>query len=168
MLDDQSISSYAEEEPNMWNGDEYSNADDTTISESVNNQNKRKNDASTIDNGYFCIKQKINNRRVRIEGYSSAITPGVAIRNAVTGIYETNFINNTKHAVGTPAEDLYFKVTMVLHGREPKTLFYDNIDQYERHFRTVADNETARKWHEKNFAARQVYEKRQQAYIDAY
>jgi hypothetical protein len=165
MLDDHSVQSYyEEEEPTAWNGDEYSNADDTTITESVQNKYKRK---STIieDVGRFCVKVKHNKRRIRIEGYSSSNIPGVPIRNAVTGIYETDFINRTKHAVGSIAEDLYFKVIMLLDGLgpEPRTLFYDNIDQYERHFHAVVNNDVARKWHEKNFAARQEYERQQEA-----
>jgi len=162
MLDDFSAQSFDEEDgPNMWNGDEYCDDDNSTITASIHN--KRNKTSPPVDKGYFCLKYKHNNRRVRVEGYSSAVTPGVPIRNAVTGIYETDYINSTKHAVGSIAEDLYFKVIMVLEGPEPRSLFYDNIDQYERHFHTVVNNEIARKWHDKNFAARQEYERQQEA-----
>lgn len=161
MLDDFSAQSYNEDEPNMWNGDEYTDdpivADDSTLS--TNDRSKRARRLVPVDKGYFCLKDKTKRHRIRIEGYSSSNTPGATIRNAVTGIYETNFINSTRHVVGSIDEDLYFKVIMVLDGPEPRTLFYENIDQYERHFNTTVNNDTARKWHEKNYAARQEYEK---------
>ena len=70
---------------------------------------------------------------------------GTTIRNAVTG--EKYY----GHRVGSRHEDLYLK-TRVCTGEfsEPVTLFYDSVDQYERHQHCVVDEDFR-----KRFAAKQ-------------
>ena len=53
---------------------------------------------------------------------------GSHIRNAVTG----SFYGRDK-IVGSPMEDLYFRVSHPF-GNERSKLFFDSPDQYERHF----------------------------------
>lgn len=61
---------------------------------------------------------------------------GTTIRNAVTG--EKYY----GHRVGSRHEDLYFKARDCTgEFSEPVTLFYDSVEQYERHMMTQVDNE---------------------------
>jgi len=73
---------------------------------------------------------------------------GTTIRNAVTG--EKHY----GHRVGSRHEDLYFK-TRICTGefREPVTLFYDSVEQYERHQHCVTDNACKAKFSAKQRAA---------------
>ena len=73
---------------------------------------------------------------------------GSTIRNAVTG--EKYY----GHRVGSRHEDLYFKAR-VCTGEfvEPVTLFYDSIEQYERHQYCVTDNALKAKFAAKQRAA---------------
>ncbi len=145
-------------EPEMWNDDQYASSG-SSITASVTN--RRSKEATQTDTGYFCIKYSQNKRRYRIEGYSSGKTPGAVIRNAVTGIYESDYMNNKTHTVGSTSEDLFFKVVLATDsvGSEPRTLFYESIDQYERHFNTTVKDHIAEKWREKNQLARIEYER---------
>jgi len=60
---------------------------------------------------------------------------GSTIRNAVTG--EKYY----GHRVGSRHEDLYFKARICTgEFSEPATLFYESVEQYERHQQCVADN----------------------------
>jgi len=70
---------------------------------------------------------------------------GSTIRNAVTG--EKYY----GHRVGSRHEDLYFKARICTgEFSEPATLFYESVEQYERHQQCVADNACRAK-----FAAKQ-------------
>jgi len=80
--------------------------------------------------------------------YSSGDS-GSHIRNAVTGA-----TYGGKHLVGSPMEDMYFRVGQSV-GNELKKLFFDSPDQYEKHYGStmekdvVGGNEIKRAWHEK-------------------
>jgi hypothetical protein len=143
--------------PEMWNDDQYASSE-SSITASVSN--RRFKSVPIVDKGYFSVKYAIRKHRFRLEGYSSGKIPGAVIRNAVTGIYESDYLNNRSHMVGTRSEDLFFKVTLAIShvGSEPKTLFYDSIDQYERHFNTTVKDDVAQRWREKNQFARAKYE----------
>jgi hypothetical protein len=74
---------------------------------------------------------------------------GSHIRNAVTGA-----TYGGKHIVGSPMEDMYFRVGYSV-GNELKKLFFDSPDQYEKHFGANVEkevtngNEIKRDWHAK-------------------
>ena len=123
---------------------------DSVSTASVVNKNKYV-DTRTTDPGYFCIKERINRRKVRIEGYSSSLIPGVAIRNAVTGYYETDYMGKPTARVGTSDEDRFFKVVIAINGigKNTRALFYDSISQHERHFKTKVSQSNTDKWNRK-------------------
>jgi len=103
------------------------------------------------DNGYFKIKQRMNKRDVVTEGYSSSNNPGCYIRNCVTGRYEIDRFGKKIAIVGSKDEELYYKVTLTGNGvgKEPRTLFYQSLSQYERHFKTVVAQNIRDKWNQK-------------------
>jgi hypothetical protein len=74
---------------------------------------------------------------------------GSHIRNAVTGA-----TYGGKHIVGSPMEDMYFRVGQSV-GNELKKLFFDSPDQYEKHYGANVEKEVTngveikRAWHAK-------------------
>jgi hypothetical protein len=81
--------------------------------------------------------------------YSTKYTPGARIRNAATSFYE-------KHRCGSIYEDLYFKVshaTGEFGNKDPLILFYDNPEQYERHWNIRISQESKDIWQAKYVAA---------------
>jgi hypothetical protein len=90
------------------------------------------------------MKRYINGKTIQIEFYSTVLTPGNYIRNAITG---TRF---KEYRVGSSDEYLFFKVTnCAVSNRkcgEPLTLFYDSPEQWEKHFRCEISQEEKLKW----------------------
>jgi len=80
---------------------------------------------------------------------------GTTIRNAVTG--EKYY----GHRVGSSDEDLYFKTKNCTgeFGPEPVTLFYESVEQYERHMGNKVDKEIKQKINTKQFNAGKRVEK---------
>jgi hypothetical protein len=105
------------------------------------------------DKGYYVVKRKnpasSYTEIVDVGFYVTPYTPGVTIRNALTGIYQN-------YKVGRREEDLFYKVVMATgEGRdgklsqEPNQLFYDYPEQYERHWGASVSEETKSAWYEK-------------------
>ena len=97
--------------------------------------------------GYRKIKSK---DRV-FEYFSTMPFSGCKIRDPIHGrLYD--------HTVGTPDEDLYYKVVYVGNGaKEPDHLFYDNPEQCESQLDCNINTENKREWAEKyQFALRRL------------
>ena len=115
-----------------------------SVTSEVRKRHKLIKDAKMADKGYNKMKRSINGKIVNIEFYSTVLTPGNHIRNAITG---TRF---KEYRVGSSDEYLFFKVTNCAisnrkHG-EPLTLFYDSPEQWERHFRCEISQQEKFKW----------------------
>ena len=92
-------------------------------------------------------------KRVRVEFFPTSTTPNSPIKNAITGLYQ--FGENRPFRVGTRDEDLFFTIILTTGelGQTPPTLFYDNPEQYERHFFTKLSRELKNDWENKrNYA----------------
>jgi hypothetical protein len=100
------------------------------------------------------IKDQIVPKKVNIECYSTKNTPGVTIRDAVTG---TRIADNR---VGSIKEDLFFKVklsTGEVKDNITPLLFFDSPEQYERKFGCTVDNHIKQLWRTKNTNARAYF-----------
>lgn len=99
------------------------------------------------------IKQKIPEERrefyeedkthVIVQVYETSITPGCRIRNAVTGLYYSNY------RVGSLDENRLFKVIWATghEGRkEPLFLFFSGPDEYEKHMLVSIPHEAKVEW----------------------
>ena len=86
-----------------------------------------------------------------VVAYSSSLIPGVPIRNAMTGYFETDYMGKPTARVGTKDEDQFFKVTLAINGigSNTRTLFYDSVGQYERHFKTRLSQANTDRWNKK-------------------
>ena len=64
--------------------------------------------------------------------------------------FESDYLGKPIYKVGCDNEDLFFRVSCSVNGiNEPRRLFYDNPEQYERHFKTTISPETRKIWTEK-------------------
>jgi hypothetical protein len=127
----------------------YTSQDFVTDSSSVNTDLLKKQkllDYKTLDKGYNSIKQKVNGKFIKIEFYNTNYSMGTTIRNAVTGIYQKGCY------MGTLNENLFFKVSHASaenKNKEPKFLFFDDPEQWERHFVCTCPSEIKKKWYQR-------------------
>jgi len=118
---------------------------------SRNKSSQRMNDIyKTVTQGTVCVRDAHKKRGIkRINAYYTSMTPGAPIRNALTGIYENDYTGNTKCAVGSPWEDLFFKVIITTTKEGPTTLFYDSPEQCNRHLDMCMSDEVIKNWYPK-------------------
>jgi len=113
--------------------------DNVSVNSRSNRQKVNKVLTETVDDK-LCFKTKRYDsdayKMKQVIMFGSGDT-GSTIRNAVTG--EKYY----GHRVGSKREDLYFK-TRICTGEfksdNPVTLFYDSVEQYERHQHCAVDN----------------------------
>jgi len=132
--------------------DTHNDSDDENVSvkSRSNRQKVNKVLSETVDDK-LCFKAKrFDSTAYKMKNmimFGSGDT-GTTIRNAVTG--EKYY----GHRIGSIREDLYFKVRICTgEFKEPATLFYDSVEQYERHQQCVADQECKIKFAAKQRAA---------------
>ena len=88
-------------------------------------------------------------RNVRVEFFPTNTTPNMIIKHAMTGTYQG--YDQKFFRVGTNDEDLFYSVIIATGelGQDPPTLFYDNPEQFERHFFTKVPQDSKDKWNVK-------------------
>lgn len=119
------------------------NSDISSINTEYIKQQKILSEYKKTDKGYNIVKKKIGKEVVKIEFYDTNYTPKTIIRNAVTGSYQRGCL------VGSNDENLFFKVSNACaenHNRDPKILFYDDPEQFERHFKVTCSVQTKELW----------------------
>ena len=104
-------------------------------------------DVKSLDRGYNVIYRTMPNRngkmkRTKVTLYTSGTTCS-RIRDAETGVYYTSL-------VGSPDEDLYFKVVLATgeckSRNGSRTLFYLSPRHYMAHLNSELDDNTIAKW----------------------
>ena len=140
-------------DPDEYNH-QYLETDSEEYTEILSHRNTRKVniEPKSTDSGYNSIYRVVDGKSVKIVFYQTSTTPNMYIRDAITGVRCPPF------RVGTEDEDLFFSVMLATGEtgrREPSVLFYDNPEQYERHFFTKVSAETKRAWMAKATEARQ-------------
>jgi len=119
--------------------------DESTLDSNKKKHRKMLEDAKKADKGYNKITRTINGKKQKIEVYSTNITPGSAIRNAVTGC------RFREYRVGSLQEHLFFKVSVATGemNKYSSTLFFDNPEQYERHMKVDVCQELKEQWEQR-------------------
>jgi hypothetical protein len=104
-----------------------------------------------LDKGYHKLSRVSGGERFSVPLYTTSYCPGIRIRNAVSGIYEDGL------RTGCKDEDLFFVVILATGetGPTPPHLYYDNPEQYERHFRCVIPQDAKDRWRIKSITERQ-------------
>lgn len=108
------------------------------------------------DKGHYCTTRFVKGRRVPVEFYMSRHNVGSLIRNAVSGIKETNL------RMGRIDEDAFFKVKFANgeFGQDcPGNLFYNSPEEYERHFYTTVSQSVKDKWMARNLEYQRLCDK---------
>jgi hypothetical protein len=126
--------------------DDYSVISDTVTQNSETNK-KRKvmDDYKKQDKNYHKISRIFNNKKKEIELYTSPSTPGLPIRDAITGSRYPNY------KVGSKYEDLFFKSKLATgeFSGDEGCLFFDTPEQFERHLKIVLSQDVKEKWQQK-------------------
>jgi hypothetical protein len=101
------------------------------------------------------------NATVRVEFFATNPTPNSFIKHAMSGTIQSS--EGRTFRSGTKDEDLFFSTILAtgeISGGAP-VLFYDNPEQYERHFFTEVPQSIKDRWMEKrNAAIRSLDEKK--------
>jgi hypothetical protein len=86
-------------------------------------------------------------KNVRVEFFST--NPNSIIKNAVSGTLQGS--NGKFFRAGSRDEDLFFSVILATGelGQNAPALFYDNPEQYERHFFTKVSDDIKERWEDK-------------------
>ena len=120
----------------------------TSINPNTNRPNKQKdayNKLKLMDKGYRQITRYNNGKKVAIELYVTSQTPGVAIRDAVTG-------SRYNMKVGSFHEDAFFKVKDVSGelSRDYGVLYFETPKQAEKYLNITISDKEKEKWKEKH------------------
>jgi len=89
-------------------------------------------------------------KNVRVEFFPTNTGHNSGIKHAITGVYQS--AGGRIFRTGTKDEDLFFSVILATGelGQNAPVLFYDNPEQYERHFFTKLPEHVKNRWVEKN------------------
>jgi hypothetical protein len=114
----------------------------TSVSTNRKKNRKMYEDSKKLDKGYHKLKSYRSDKNAGIDVYSTVITPGVMIRDAITGARYNQF------RVGSTNEHLFFKVGVSYGHTESDNiiLFFDNPEQFERHMKTTLSQDVKEKW----------------------
>ena len=129
----------------------------SSLNSNIKKQRQIWKEMKNSDKGYQCITMHKNGKKIPVEFYETKTIPGNLIRNAVTGIREPHM------RVGSLDEDLYFKVAYAggcIGNRNSHTLYYDNPEQWEVHFKITCPQPIKEKWQKKYY---KEYKKREKA-----
>jgi len=172
-MNDTSFTQVDSAQPDYWRETELNDDVSCDDSESVSSQiskskqtkiKTRFSELNKNDRGFF--KLKLGRKNASVTGFSTSYFTGATIRNASTGYFESDYMGKPVYKVGSEDEDLFFRVSLAVNGMgsDPRKLFYDNPEQFERHFSTTVSNETKRNWADKyDIALKRDQRKRQVA-----
>jgi hypothetical protein len=141
--------------------DEYNNRFPENVSEESTalgsyRRKKISSNPKIEDSGYNCVYRQVDGTRVKVEFYETSATPNMYIRDAISGY-------RLPYKTSTSDEDLFFSVRFATgenKRRDAMNLFYDNPEQYERHFFTTVSQATKDAWLNKVMYAKQAVEAR--------
>ena len=120
--------------------------DDATTAYSISSNAKRQikmmEELKKMDKGYNKTYRYNGKKRIAVEFYTTNITPGHIIRNAITGVHQSKFL------VGSRCEDLFYKVanSCDVCSNDQHIMFFDSPEQYERHFHTTVSQPCKEEW----------------------
>jgi hypothetical protein len=121
------------------------------------NQRKNMGEYKMIDKGFRKITILSKGKPVEVEYYQTLSTPGIMIRDAITGA------RYKEYRVGSKEEDLFFKVRLAI-GKsdiDSMLLFYDSPEVYEGHMRTIVSPQRKETWRNRHAIANKLNEEKQ-------
>jgi len=117
------------------------------------NQRKNMDEYKMIDKGFRKITIFNKGKPIDIEYYQTLSTPGIMIRDAITGA------RSQENRVGSKEEDLFFKARFTIGkgDNDGPLVFFNSPEQYERHMHTTISQELKEKWHNRCAIASKLY-----------
>jgi len=122
--------------------------DDNVFDLNEKDQGRFLDDAKSMDRCYNKILRDVEDdkgrmKRTRLEMYTSGLSPGSPIRDAISGEY-------MPHKVGSLDEELYFRVAMSTGECKSKNgsnrLFFSSPDAFMNHLQEEVSDEIIEKW----------------------
>lgn len=112
-----------------------------------------KTDPSTTNKKHVRRINPETKKGVRVEFFTTNTSPNSIIRHAITGTLQG--VDRQFFKAGSKDEDLFFSVILATGelGQTAPVLFYDNPEQYERHFFTKVPQQLKDRWNEKRNTA---------------
>jgi hypothetical protein len=106
-------------------------------------------DTSSANKKYVIRINPLTKKPTRIYFFQTNSYPNSIIRHAMTGVLQSD--NGKYYRVGSRDEDLFFSTLLATGelGQTAPLLFYDNPEQYERHFFTKLPQQIKDNWVEK-------------------
>lgn len=157
-----SISDDLSESGNNYEGQYVNERGDRHSEETSSHHLSEKADPNSKKKKYVHRFNPDQEKTVRVEFFPTNATPNSGIKHAITGAYQSD--NGRFFRTGTKDEDLFFSVILAtgeLKENGAPVLFYENPEQYERHFFTKLSQQIKNKWVEKNGLAYIQYNLRQ-------
>ena len=126
--------------------------DELSTENSYNSKGVSAKQTSVLKHNHVIRVDPVKNKPVKVLYYETPNIPYATIRNAVTGASQYSF------RVGTSDEYLFYSVLLATGeaGQSAPCLFFDNPEQYEKHFFTTIPNEAKDAWRD----TREYYNKR--------
>lgn len=124
-----------------------------------NRKKKSSRSHTAVDSGYHYVYRKVDGKMAKVNFCETSSTPHMYIRDAISG-------NRLMFRTGTSDEDLFYTVRLATGEstrRDGCTLFYDNPEQYERHFYTSVSQQIKDAWMKKVINARRLRSEQSEA-----
>lgn len=130
-----------DEEDSIFVEDNISSVNSNDYNNEYRLRKKQLEQLKKTDKDYYTTRLTVDNKKVKIEMYSTNQTPGYLIRDAITGA-------RLPYRVGSKDEYLFFKVraSHISNGEDVVTLYYSSPEEYEKHQNTTISNETKEGW----------------------
>jgi len=140
---DEGYASDDESFANKTNGSTYISSHHGDDSSSVAKRKKMLKEYKQLDPGFHTIvRTSSNNKKIKIDLYTTSNVPGTKIRDAITG---ARFLGSR---VGTSDEDYFFKVKLATGelGRDSGNLYFETPTQCEKHLRINISDKIKKTW----------------------
>lgn len=140
----------------VYQKDDFTIASESSVVSDISPARKKQRnylDAYKLnDKLYHKIVRSGGSKLEKVGLYSTNMTPGASIRDAITGLTDSIC------RVGTRYEDLFFKVVFATgeFGSEPKTAFFDSPEHVERHLNISISQQNKDNWTNKFVATRKL------------
>jgi hypothetical protein len=117
-------------------------------------RNKTKDSYESADKNFHKLIRTVKYKRVEIPIYTSPVSPGACIRDAITGTRYKDY------RIGSINEHQFFKVKFATgeFGQDSGCCFFDSPEQYEKHMYENIDVNVKNEWADKCASVRKMYE----------
>ena len=136
------INNTYDDEDSVYVEDNLSSVNSRDYNDEYRLRKKQIDQLKKADKDYHSTSLTVDeDKKVKVEMYSTNQTPGYLIRDAVTGVKQP-------YRVGSKDEYLFFKVraSHMSNGEDLVTFYYSSPEEYEKHQYTTISQEVKENW----------------------